>query len=74
MTTFICLFADFLIRYLRSAKAEALSTKTKLFFGFLITSITLTLVRCAFRLAELNQGYSGTLVKEEGLFIGLEGV
>lgn len=76
-------FADYLIRYSRSGRWRngiSMSTRAneatrlKLFFGFMALAVLLTLIRCSYRLAELHEGYSGDLVKEEGLFIGLEGV
>ncbi|KAK4149585.1 sphingoid long-chain base transporter rsb1 [Chaetomidium leptoderma] len=68
---FCAFFADYLIRYFRSGPNEA--TRWKLFFGFMALAVLLTLVRCSYRLAELHEGYSGGLVREEGLFIALEG-
>jgi hypothetical protein len=50
------------------------ATRLKLFFGFMVLAVILTLVRCAYRLAELHEGYAGELVRDEALFIGLEGV
>jgi hypothetical protein len=52
----------------------ASATRLKLFFAFMALAVVLTLVRCAYRLAELHEGYGGELVRDEGLFIGLEGV
>ncbi|KAL8772412.1 MAG: hypothetical protein Q9209_002363 [Squamulea sp. 1 TL-2023] len=37
-------------------------------------SITLILIRCIYRIDELSEGYTGPLIRNEGLFIGLEGV
>ncbi|KAK3290680.1 RTA1 like protein-domain-containing protein [Chaetomium fimeti] len=45
-----------------------------LFFGFMALAVVLILARCAYRLVELNEGYDGELVRDEPLFIGLEGV
>jgi hypothetical protein len=81
---FCAFFADYLIRYFRSGRWHDSSTgigaranqaaRMKLFFGFMALAVLLTLVRCSYRLAELHEGYSGGLVREEGLFIALEGV
>ncbi|KAH6847318.1 RTA1 like protein-domain-containing protein [Chaetomium sp. MPI-CAGE-AT-0009] len=49
-------------------------TRLKLFFGFMALAVVLILARCAYRLVELNEGYDGELVRDEPLFIGLEGV
>ena len=46
----------------------------KSFVFMLSTAITLILIRCAYRIAELRQGYNGSLIHDEGLFIALEGV
>lgn len=48
--------------------------RLRLFFGFMAAAVLFVLARCAYRLAELHQGYTGGLVRDEGLFIGLEGV
>ncbi len=37
-------------------------------------AIILILIRCVYRIDELSDGYSGPLVHDEGLFVGLEGV
>lgn len=79
---FSSLFIDYMIRYFKSpqyrAEVEAGGAKfgprLKLFFGFMGLATVLIFVRCAYRLAELRQGYTGDLIKDEPLFIGLEGV
>lgn len=71
---FLALFSDFVIRYLSSDNAKNLGTRGKVFFGFLLLAVLTTLARCIFRADELKEGYtSGSLVSNEGLFIGLEG-
>lgn len=52
----------------------ALGTRLKLFYGFEVLAVVAILARCAFRVQELSDGYSGPLVSREDLFIGLEGV
>lgn len=75
MGAFCGLFADYLIRYARSGHStRKFDTRCKLFFTFTALAIILILTRCVYRLVELREGYSGSLVKEESLFIGLEGV
>ncbi|KAJ5465236.1 RTA1 like protein-domain-containing protein [Penicillium daleae] len=72
---FLGLFSDFVIRYLSSDSARNIGTRGKLFFGFLLLAVLTTLARCIFRADELKEGYtSGSLISNEGLFIGLEGV
>ena len=78
---FCVFFGDYLIRYYRSglwhddisSRGDS-ATRLKLFFGFMVLAVLLTLARCSYRLAELHAGYRGGLIREEGLFIGLEGV
>lgn len=86
IVVFCGFFADFLIRYFRSGaweqekhQAQGLPSRATpkrlgLFFGFMGLAVILILARCTFRLVELREGYSGKLVKDEMLFIGLEGV
>lgn len=86
MVAFSACFGDYLLRYTRHTKshggesvAEAdrvrkFTPRVKVFFGFMAAAVLLILTRCAYRVAELHQGYSGQLITEQGLFIGLEGV
>ncbi|KAI0194470.1 RTA1 like protein [Xylaria flabelliformis] len=74
LLAFVGLFADYLIRYFRTKPIASVSAKLKLFLGSLSVAILLILVRCAYRVAELSEGYRGTLFHDQGLFIGLEGV
>ena len=45
----------------------------KIFAGFLALATLLILIRCAYRIDELSDGYNGPLIHNEGLFIALEG-
>ena len=84
MLLFCAFFADYLVRYFRSglwrdaASRRAADGRAEkrlgLFFGFMSTAVLLILVRCSYRLAELRDGYRGGLIRDEGLFIGMEGV
>lgn len=79
MVIFCLFFADYLIRYFRSdiyrsGAGARLGPRSKLFFVFLGLAILLILARCAYRLVELRNGYRGGLIRDEPLFIGLEGV
>ncbi|KAI9748472.1 MAG: hypothetical protein M1835_001782 [Candelina submexicana] len=84
---FILLCADFGIRTLQRMRklgaAQALDpTHAKLrasraFRGFLVALALATLcifIRSVYRLAELSEGWRGALMKNQALFIGLEGV
>lgn len=68
------LLGDYVIRYLRSENAPQIGRRAKLFFGFLSLAVLTILIRCIFRADELKEGYSGDLISNEGLFIGLDGV
>ncbi|KFG82523.1 sphingoid long-chain base transporter RSB1 [Metarhizium anisopliae] len=74
LTIFIGFFADFLIRYFRSGQTKKFGWRLKAFFSGLTIAIILILSRCAYRVAELQDGYSGSLIKEQVPFIILEGV
>ncbi|KAK1834261.1 sphingoid long-chain base transporter RSB1 [Podospora conica] len=86
IVVFCGFFADFLIRYFhsgaweqekhqpRSYHGHATPKRLGLFFGFMGLAVLLILARCTFRLVELREGYGGKLVKDEALFIWLEGV
>ncbi|KAJ4155565.1 hypothetical protein LMH87_000803 [Akanthomyces muscarius] len=75
----ICIFCGFMgeymYRYFRSGVGKGMySWKLYTFFTFLSLAILLITIRCVFRVVELRQGYRGSLVREETLFIALEGV
>lgn len=74
LVIFCGLFTDYLVRYVRSIKPQALDRRLKIFFGCLSLAIMLILARCAYRVDELSEGYGGHLIHNEPLFIGLEGV
>ncbi|KAG5976135.1 hypothetical protein E4U55_007486 [Claviceps digitariae] len=74
LTAFAGCFADYMIRYVRSDKARKFDWRLRSFFGGLVTSTLLILARCAYRVAELKDGYDGHLIREEAPFIVLEGV
>ncbi|KAK2771833.1 hypothetical protein FQN53_004872 [Emmonsiellopsis sp. PD_33] len=44
------------------------------FSSFFSLAILCIFIRCAYRVAELSEGWGGELIREEGTFIGLEGV
>lgn len=58
----------------RAAFVSRLTPRMMVFFGFTGAAVLLILTRCAYRVAELHQGYSGSIIQDQGLFIGLEGV
>lgn len=84
---FILLALDFAVRTTRQVRAlgaqnaldphHARLRDSKLFWGFLVALFLATLLiftRCVFRVAELSGGWTGALMKKEGLLIGFEGV
>ncbi|KAG8525562.1 uncharacterized protein KY384_009206 [Bacidia gigantensis] len=75
LCVFISLSLEFAWRYYKATKNEKkLPTKFRVFVAFLSGAIVLILIRCIYRIDELSDGYSGPLIHNEGLFIGLEGV
>ncbi len=80
LSLFICLATDYAIRYSRGqgvakeGERAEITTRFKVFVGFLSLAIVLILIRCVYRIDELSRGYSGPLIHNQGLFIGLEGV
>lgn len=74
MVAFCSFFGDYLFRYFRRGSTHKFGTRCKLFFAFMALAVLLILIRCAYRLVELRDGYRGDLIGDEPLFIGLEGV
>ena len=80
LCVFIALAAEYGFRVQRARRRETQTEKIplrrsfKIFVGFLSASTLLILVRCAYRIAELSDGYRGPLIHDQGLFIALEGV
>lgn len=78
---FIALSIDFAVRARKGRKASSnkmpLPRRFKIFVTFLSAAIVLILARCGYRIAELKGGYTGPgseLIRDQGLFIALEGV
>ncbi len=78
LLVFIALTFEYAFRWRKARRAmpspAPLSRAFKVFVGFLSLATVLILVRCIYRIDELSEGYTGPLIREEGLFIGLEGV
>lgn len=79
LCVFIALALDYAIRAVRGrranpAEARVVETRFKIFVAFLSAAIVFILIRCAYRIDELSDGYNGPLIHDQGLFIGLEGV
>lgn len=73
LTAFIGAFADYMIRYLRVHGTSSFTWRDQTFFAGLTAASLLILTRCAYRVAELKDGYNGKLIREETPFIILEG-
>ena len=78
LVVFITLSLDYTVRYLRAAKKGAVGRvvdkRFKVFVACLTLATLLVFTRCVYRIAELSEGYSGPMLRDEALFIGLEGV
>ncbi|KAG5950602.1 hypothetical protein E4U53_004766 [Claviceps sorghi] len=74
LAIFSACFADYMIRYVRSDRVRKFDGRLRMFFGGLVASTLLILARCAYRVAELKDGYDGHLIQEEAPFIVMEGV
>ncbi|KAH6656032.1 parasitic phase-specific protein PSP-1 [Truncatella angustata] len=75
LVVFLGLFADYLAACARATSAAArgrITPRVKVFLAFLLMSVVLILVRCAYRIVELQGGYFSETFRDEGLFIGLE--
>lgn len=72
---FIIALTDYVLRYFRHGGTTAVNSRTRLYFGFLYSAIVLIFGRCIYRCYELSEGYQDSeLIRDESLFIGLEGV
>ncbi|KPM39587.1 hypothetical protein AK830_g6938 [Neonectria ditissima] len=74
LVVFSALFADYVFKVARSPSRDRLTKIMVTFLGLLFTSTFIVLVRCAYRIVELGQGYFSAIFRDEGLFIGLETV
>ena len=78
LCVFIALSLEFAYRYVRgqrvSPREMPASMAFKVFVTFLSLAILCILIRCIYRIDELSDGYNGPLIKNQGLFIGFEGV
>ncbi|CAG9972452.1 unnamed protein product [Clonostachys byssicola] len=71
---FMAAFADFFIRFFMSHRLPKVEWRLKAFVAGIGFSVTIILARCAFRVYELKEGYSGTAITHEVPFIIAEGV
>lgn len=76
LLVFISLSIDYVLRWRRASTRDTtkVTPQFRTFAICLTMSIVLILIRCAYRIAELNNGYSGSFITNQGEFIGLESV
>lgn len=78
LCVFIALSLEYAWNFVKSHDARIdksqLPLSFKIFITFLSAAILLILIRCAYRIDELSNGWIGPLIHNQGLFIGLEGV
>lgn len=76
LVIFSLLVLDYFIRSRSIWRQAQLSTRFKVFCAALAAATVLILIRCAYRIFELSEGYSRTseALRDEPLFIGLESV
>ncbi|KAK3385938.1 parasitic phase-specific protein PSP-1 [Podospora didyma] len=72
LAIFLILFVDYVLRFVRKSASGSLKPRMKLFLGFLFLAIVFVLIRCAYRIEELSDGYDGPLIRNEKLFMVLE--
>lgn len=71
---FCGVFGDFLVRYFYGGKGRVVMKGVRGFLAGLVGAVWLIAGRCVYRVVELREGWSGVLVRDEWLFVGLEGV
>ncbi|KAK3067295.1 hypothetical protein LTR53_015919 [Teratosphaeriaceae sp. CCFEE 6253] len=79
LVIFILLAGQYALRYRRDAKkadvvVQRLNGRWKLFLSMLSLATLLIFIRCAYRIYELSNGYSGAAIHNQGEFIGLESI
>ncbi|KYK58886.1 hypothetical protein DCS_00013 [Drechmeria coniospora] len=73
LALFCILFADYLTACWRHADARRkLTSRLVVFLALLFTAILLILLRCAYRIVELHEGYFSDMFRDEIFFIALE--
>ncbi len=72
LAIFIILFLEYVIRYSHSRGTKPINLRIKVFLTFLFLAGLFIFARCAFRIKELEDGYSGELIHNEKDFMILE--
>ncbi|CAH0022406.1 unnamed protein product [Clonostachys rhizophaga] len=71
---FMAAFGDFFVRFFRAGRLPQIEWRLKAFVAGITLSVIFILARCAFRVYELKEGYSGAAITHEVPFIIMEGV
>lgn len=74
LAMFLVFFSDYLVRYIRAGYGRALTRRLRAFLACLALATLLMVVRAAYRVYELRDGFTGEAMRNEGPFIGIEGV
>lgn len=81
LAIFIGLSGDYLVRYFLVHRARKqidagarARTHLRVYLVFLTSAVLFILIRCIYRIDELSDGYTGPMIRKEGLFYGLESV
>jgi RTA1 like protein len=78
MSLFILLALEYVWRVRRiekgTARLSVSTTKLWLFVAFFSLAVVCIFIRCIYRVIELSEGWDGELIKNETIFIVLEGV
>ncbi|KAJ9617560.1 hypothetical protein H2204_013691 [Knufia peltigerae] len=76
LVVFVALTVDYFIRSRKVWRSTRLPLKFKVFLTFLTLATVLILIRCCYRVYELNEGYSrdSEALRDQTLFIALEAV
>lgn len=72
LVAFVAVCASFFIKYARDPNRVPLPAGFTVFASALTLAVVAIFIRCAYRIDELKQGYSGPEIADEGKFIGLE--
>ncbi|KAI9150568.1 Efflux pump himE [Paramyrothecium foliicola] len=72
LTAFCALFGDYMWSWTHSPARCKMTPRMRCFLAFFFASVLLILIRCAYRIAELREGYFSELFRDEPLFIALE--
>lgn len=73
LVLFLALFGDYLFALQRRKGLRSLNRNVCIFLVFLFATVVFVLIRCIYRIVELQDGYFGPNFRHQDAFIGLEG-